>query len=345
MGRIYHWLLHDAKYLGTYYTSVSAATLLLKITLAPQRWATDWADIESIRKERFADLACGTGTLLMAASQAITDNFIKASAQHGTKVDKNTLRDLHQALMEDVLHGYDVLPSALHLTAATLGLLAPEIAFKKMRLYTLPLGKDESGDIRLGSIEYLTGDEVLSQLDLMGAKSHETAMVTGKGLKLSKAPVPPLSLCVMNPPFVRSVGGNLLFGSQSRDRKAMQAELAKRLKPKGSVEVMANTTAGLGSVFAAVGDKRLADGGTLALVIPAAVTTGIAWTKTRTLIDRSYNLEYLIASHDSERWAFSENTDLSEVLVVAGGKHSQSLQDDTSSPSLSATFVSLWRNP
>lgn len=28
MGRIYHWLLHHAKYLGTYYTSVSAATLL-----------------------------------------------------------------------------------------------------------------------------------------------------------------------------------------------------------------------------------------------------------------------------------------------------------------------------
>jgi len=25
MGRIYHWLLHNAKYLGTYYTSVSAA--------------------------------------------------------------------------------------------------------------------------------------------------------------------------------------------------------------------------------------------------------------------------------------------------------------------------------
>ena len=30
MGRIYHWLLHHAKYLGTYYTSVSSATLLLK---------------------------------------------------------------------------------------------------------------------------------------------------------------------------------------------------------------------------------------------------------------------------------------------------------------------------
>lgn len=33
MGRIYHWLLQHAKYLGTYYTSVPAATLLLKVAL------------------------------------------------------------------------------------------------------------------------------------------------------------------------------------------------------------------------------------------------------------------------------------------------------------------------
>src|SRR5947209_19740888 len=38
MGRIYHWLLHQAKYLGTYYTSVPAATLLLKLALAADRW-------------------------------------------------------------------------------------------------------------------------------------------------------------------------------------------------------------------------------------------------------------------------------------------------------------------
>ena len=43
MGRIYHWLLHEAKYLGTYYTSVPAATLLLKLTLAAD-WKQDLGD-------------------------------------------------------------------------------------------------------------------------------------------------------------------------------------------------------------------------------------------------------------------------------------------------------------
>ena len=42
MGEFYHWLLHEAKFLGTYYTSVSAATLLLKIAMS-LTWETDFA--------------------------------------------------------------------------------------------------------------------------------------------------------------------------------------------------------------------------------------------------------------------------------------------------------------
>jgi hypothetical protein len=78
MGRIYHLLLLEAKYLGTYYTSVPAATLLLKLALDIDRWPEmDWSDTATLREFQIGDLACGTGTLLMAASQALTDNFIK----------------------------------------------------------------------------------------------------------------------------------------------------------------------------------------------------------------------------------------------------------------------------
>jgi len=152
MGRVYHLLLHDAKYLGTYYTSVGAATLLLKLSLG-KAWNIDWSDLARLRQLRFADLACGTGTLLMAASQAITDNFVHATAAKGVKIDTSLLRELHRAIMEDITHGYDVLLTAAHLTASTLALLSPEIAFRKMQLYSVPLGKDSSG-VRLGSIDF-----------------------------------------------------------------------------------------------------------------------------------------------------------------------------------------------
>jgi hypothetical protein len=168
MGRVYHYLLLEAKYLGTYYTSVPAATLLLKIALTPDRWGRDWTDLAALRSFHVGDLACGTGTLLMSVSQVITDNFVRACVKAGKPVESSQLKKLHQVIMEDVLHGYDVLPSAVHLTASTLALLAPEIAFKKMQLYSVPLGKLDDGTIYLGSIEYLGGTEIQTQLDLMG---------------------------------------------------------------------------------------------------------------------------------------------------------------------------------
>jgi len=259
MGRVYHLLLLEAKFLGTYYTSVPAATLLLKLALRPDRWKIDWTDLSALRTLRVADLACGTGTLLMSVSQVLTDNFIRASVQQGKSVDGASLKKLHQVIMEDVLHGYDVLPSAVHLTASTLALLAPEIAFKKMQLYSLPLGKMADDSIYLGSIEYLGADKVQTQLNLMGPAPAGGAAgaLSGTGTAASEAPLPMLDLCVMNPPFVRSVGGNLLFGSLPQWRREMQTELRNRLRRSGA----ASSTAGLGAVFAAIGDQHLKSGG------------------------------------------------------------------------------------
>jgi hypothetical protein len=54
MGRIYHRLLADAKYLGTYYTSIPAATLLMKLALQPQNWQMDWSDLTQLKQFRVA---------------------------------------------------------------------------------------------------------------------------------------------------------------------------------------------------------------------------------------------------------------------------------------------------
>ena len=55
----------------------------------------------------------------------------------------------------------------------------------------------------------------------------------------------------------------------------------------------------------------------MALVLPKALLSGVAWKETRQLFRLRYQVEYLVVSHDPARWNFSENTDLSEVLVVA----------------------------
>jgi hypothetical protein len=94
----------------------------------------------------------------LAGSQALTDNFIKFRISNDEQVDDLSLRDLHKLIIEEMLYGYDVLPSAVHLTASTLALLAPETCFQKMHLYSLPMGKMQSGQIYLGSIDYISSD-------------------------------------------------------------------------------------------------------------------------------------------------------------------------------------------
>jgi hypothetical protein len=341
VGRIYHWLLHDAKYLGTYYTAVPSATLLLQVALAPARWpSVDFSDFAQLSEFRVADPACGTGTLLMATSQALTDNFVRSRVAATLPLDDAAFRTLHQALMENVLHGYDVLASAIQLTASTLAMLAPEVSFRRMRLYTMPMGRMDDGSVRLGSLDYFESARLQIQLTIDGGLNTSASVVTGEGNLASVAPFPRLDLCVMNPPFVRSVNKNLLFGSVPDARGAMQTEL-KRLVVDSKVS--ASIVAGLGSVFIALADRYLNDEGRLALVIPAAICTGDAWQKTRKLIFSNFHLELVVASHDPSKWSFSENTDLSEVMVVAK-KKSLVEHSSTCAPALFTSFLNLTRN-
>jgi len=334
MGRIYHLLLEEAKYLGTYYTSVSAATMLLKLALAHEKWTMDWSNLENLSEEfRVGDLACGTGTLLMAAAEAMTDNYVRECGNRGQEPD---FSKLHKALIESIIYGYDVLPSALHLTASTLAIRAPEISFGGMRLYSLPLGGPHR---RLGSVEFLRGRAIAITADLFGAAA--VTQVTGRREpEQQAASLPDLDLCVMNPPFTRSVGGNLLFGSlPAAERRPMQRELRRLLQAPG---VYASGTAGLGSVFVAVGDRFLKHGGRMALVLPKALLSGVAWGKTRRLFQLRYRLEYIICSHDPLRWNFSDNTNLSEVLVVAQKLGDEAIQREEPGQ---VTCINLWKNP
>lgn len=247
MGRIYHRLLADAKYFGAFYTTVPAATLLLKLAL--DNWeGVDWAKIEDIEKLRIADLACGTGTLLKSVLQTITDNHVRERAAKNESPD---LLTVHRVLVEKCLLGLDVVPYAIHLAASALAMHAPDVHFKGMNLYTLPLhGKPP----KLGSLEFLTGGEKHVQADLFGSPTGP-GRTAEDGDVHNKIKIPALDLCVMNPPFTRSVGGNLLFGNApERERRRMQAELKKVVSREG---IPANITAGLAPVFVALGHKYL----------------------------------------------------------------------------------------
>jgi hypothetical protein len=325
MGRIYHRLLADAKFYGAFYTKIPAATLLLKLALGENDWGIEWTKPASIAKLRIADLACGTGTLLKAAMAAIVDRHIDEVMQTGATVHAN---DVQRRLIENSLWGFDVLSSAVHLAASAIAMHNPDVIVQGMHLYALPLGGEPP---RLGSIDFATSRTLHIQKTLIGASIGPEGVIT-KGKR--SATLPLLHVCAMNPPFTRSVYGNLLFGAVE---EAQRAELQRRLQNVRNVSRLnANITAGLGSIFVAIADNMLVQNGVLALVLPKAVLAGKAWEPTRELF-RKYDLQYVICSHEPDNWNFSESTDLSEcLLVLARGS------GNTSRPT---TFINLWEQP
>ncbi len=344
-GRLFHTLLTDAKFTGAYYTSVPAATLLARLVFHNWPPHVDWADHEFPSLLDVADLACGTGTLLMAVAAEAERRHIEAGGSNAP--------ELHKAMVEQALHGYDVQLSAVHFAATSLAMLNPDIQFDRMNLYVMPLGL-EGSKASLGSLDFLGTDEAAVQFALsvedMGVGTRDFARVSGSGSRGAAegatAILPDLDLAIMNPPFTRSVGGNLLFGSLPQaERRKLQDELSRRLKAqprRGITQRVASATAGLGGAFVAAAAPRLRPGeGRLALVLPATVCTGPSWDQTRSLIEQDFTLNMVIASHDPLRWNFSDSTDLSEALLIATRRP----QNSGDSVEHRTTFVNLWHNP
>ena len=335
-GRLFHTLLTDAKFKGAYYTSVPAATLLSRLVFHNWPPHVDWSDHEFPASLNVADLACGTGTLLMAIAA-------EAERRH-TDAEGRNAPELHKAMVEQALYGYDVQLSAVHFAATSLAMLNPDIQFDRMNLYVMPLGA-EGSNVNLGSLDFLGQDEVPVQFALsaeeMGVGTREVERVSGSGTRGTAegmtARLPELDLAIMNPPFTRSVIGNLLFGSlPATERRRLQDELSRRLRSR-----QATATAGLGAAFVAAATPKLRPGeGRLALVLPVTVCTGPSWKQTRSLIGSEFALDMVITSHDPLRWNFSDSTELSEALLIATRR-----PVDQDASERRTTFVNLWSNP
>ena len=318
-----------------------AATLLARLVFNNWPQHVDWSDHEFPASINVADLACGTGTLLMAVAAEVERRHTDAGGRKAA--------ELHKAMVEQALHGYDVQLSAIHFAATSLAMLNPDIQFDRMNLFVMPLGV-EGSTVSLGSLDFLGTDEAAVQFALsaedFGIAARGAGRVSSTGSRGAKegviAKLPDLDLAIMNPPFTRSVGGNLLFGSlPPAERRKLQDTLSKRLKPMDGKLRDATATAGLGAAFVAAASPRLLRGeGRLALVLPATVCTGPSWEQTRSLIERDFTLDMVITSHDPLRWNFSDSTDLSEALLIATRR-----PEVKSEAERRTIFVNLWRNP
>lgn len=332
MGRVYHQLLLGklVKYYAAYYTSVPAARLLarLLVTLPSPLKVNEIPPKYGEQPFKAVDFACGSGTLLSAL-------YKELEARHRIKADEPTVGRLHEYMIEDGLWGFDVLQHATHLAMTTLSLHNPSTLVDLSRIYALKLGKFDK-KVFLGSPDFFKSPDI-SPVKLQSGGVGAERVGVSQRREAEGETVPNFHMCIMNPPFTRSVGGNLLFGDlPSKERKELQKVLSALLKKE---ELTGIGQAGLGAVFVHLSDKYLEEGGRLGLILPKAVLAGVSWKKIRELFLEKYHLEYIIASFQGPNdWNFSENTSLSEVLLIA---RKRSIDENSGY----TVFVNLLRKP
>ena len=351
-GRIFNRLLDTRKFLATNYTTIPAAILLAGLAFDDRipKWRDYPWDRPAELPLRIVDPACGSGTLLMAAVQEVRKRFRRAEVAD--------ISEATRALLEDGVHGYDVVPAAVHLTAATLSMAETRQVIHDMPICLMPHGVVE-GVPRLGTLDFLPrapAHKGVQQAYMFQELLPPPERTDGSGGRHAEAQFPSADLFVSNPPYTRAGGPgdsaitdwNPLFGSllSKADTEEMKRALKRTLKG-----TPASTYAGLGSAFVLLAADRLAAGGRFAFVLPATLLTGSRWEPIRKLLLERFRIDWVVVSHDERhrahramlpgrRWvSFSESTRIAEALVV-GTRIADSKSGDGWT-----RFVNLRRNP
>ncbi len=323
-GRMFQTLIADRKFLATFYTLPSSACLLAE--LAVSRLNLDWSDRDAILALKVADFACGTGALLSAVQRAVYRRHRRTGRDDA---------ELHRGIMERVLLGTDILPSATHLTASMLSSTHPGVHYGKSLIEALPYGTDEVlsnrrglplDEVYLGALDLLSKDLVQPMLGADWLDMGGLRMKGVEGLDELDLPVTDESfdLVIMNPPFTRPTNHESTtvpvpsfagFDTSKVEQRAMST----RLKAVSGSCRFGHGNAGLASNFMDIAHAKLKPGGILALVLPFSFVSGGSWADARqTLADLYEDVQILsIAATGSQDRAFSADTGMAECLVLA----------------------------
>ena len=336
-GRIFQRLIADRKYLATFYTLPASAALLARLAVAKME-GVDWGDAGAIGRLRIGDFACGTGALLSAVYEQVAARHERAGGDPAV---------LHRVMMEEVLYGCDVMPSAVHITGSTLSGVEPSVLFNSSRLYTMPYGRMKDDSVMIGSLELLRSSNVLTLFN-----TSDPAMRTGSAGEETAAQVQAeipdkgYDLVIMNPPFTRNVTREGAYAdtiaaafAAFEASDADQRQMAKRMGVLKK-DTCYHGNAGIASAFAALAHKKIKPGGVLALVLPLSVANGLAWKGFRAMIDSGYtDMAVLSIAANGRDMSFSSDTGMAECLVVARKLKSEEPSQDR------ARFTSLRHRP
>ena len=337
-GEVFQQLITDRQTLATYYTRPESTTLAAYLAVPENR---DWADPETLKNYQIADYACGTGGLVLAAYQRARE----LHRSYGGDPDA-----VHSWMMENALTACDIMPAGVHLAASLLSSVAPREHYEKTRSVLYGYGGtgnvDEKGnpEVNIGSLELLDLQETRKQAVL--PLSEQMAMGGNGEQSVIEVDMSPLSqdLVIMNPPFTTptniapfteaaaAAGVEPVVQPFNPAFAAFQTTPAEQKAMSDRTKLLGRNTigdgyAGLGTYFTAIAHNMVKPNGHIALILPLSALLGgsfdgrtaRSWQKLRQLLAEGYNdlILLTIAQAENRAAAFSADTDIAEVMVIA----------------------------
>jgi len=291
LGKVFHNLipLPIRKPLAAYYTNTQAAELLAALSVRSQ-------------KDAVLDPACGSGTLLVACYQRKRE-LIEGGGHLFSQTD-------HERFLQEEIMGIDIMPFAAHLAVIHLSLQAPKFTTERIRVAvwdstelapgkSIPsLTRELSQAFRRATLDMFAGGDPQSHV-----KYVEKGALTPGGIGGEEIRLEPVDIVIMNPPFTSSdhLGAEYKRTLKERFGEEYEGFLQGKISFQGH--------------FLLLADKFLKPGGRVAAVLPQTTLTGEAFGPILRKLREDYTLRAIVVGLG--RSAFSENTALSEILLVA----------------------------
>jgi hypothetical protein len=304
IGRIYHESLpyETRKRLATFYTKPVAAEILAGLCI--DKW-----------NETVTDLACGSGTLLVAAYRRKETLYKEENKRESLSIGE--IEKLHNAFTQEEITGFDIMPFAAHLTAVNLSAQTPHITTNKLRvaIHDSLFLQDSvrSTDFKGKGILLKPFSRTIQETLVKPEKTTKQTYFSRAGevaeAKGAVSPqgigeaffIRPSDVIIMNPPF--------------SDREKMPADYRDEIKKLDKLISKCGNQVNLWGDFLALADDMIKDGGKIGAVIPINIARGKATEKIRTYLFNKYHVRLLIKPVGD--FAFSESSSFKDILFIA----------------------------
>ena len=323
---------------GAYFTRPPAASLAARLALDACGDNLDWSKPETWRQHKTVDLACGSGTLLVAA---LTEMKRRATLQGATPYQ---LADLQKLAVEDIFKGLDINEVSLQLAATQLTTGNQNIPYRRMGLHNMAYGPQKGiAQVPVGTLELLGQKALVPRSSELGYEedqilSQATGYQYDPEIEDAVDAVKDARIIIMNPPFT------------SRNRmgqkfpKDIQEKLRARVDRMGSTLVESDEAMGgfwdknnIEHLFVALADRCVNQtNGIIAMINPTIALTSTSAHQKRRVLAQRYHVHTIVTCHQPNNINLSQHTNINESILVLKRHHG---------PKPPTRFVNLDRFP